>query len=180
MANTHSFEQRQKRDEKFIRHYVELGGNATAAAKAIGVSVSSASTTGNRMKKRLWKQIQIEIKSNIKSYMPMAVRMLIELAEGADSERVRLYAVKDLLDRGGLKPTDKQRIEYRSPTSDMTDDEMRSELETFFEQDLAQHLKENDLHLITQEQFELVESILEHPNGNFVAITGRGLARTTH
>lgn len=162
MANTHSFEERQKRDEKFIRHYVELGGNATAAAKAIGVSVSSASTTGNRMKKRLWKQIQIEIQSNIKSYMPMAVRMLIELAEGADSERVRLYAVKDLLDRGGLKPTEKQRIEYRSPTSDMTDDEMRSELETFFEQDLAQHLKENDLHLITQEQFELVESILEH------------------
>ena len=28
------------------------------------------------------KQIQIEIKSNIKSYMPMAVRILIELAEG--------------------------------------------------------------------------------------------------
>ena len=62
MANTLSSEQRQERDEEFIRHYVELGGNATAAAKAIGVSVSSASTTGNRMKKRLWKQIQIEIK----------------------------------------------------------------------------------------------------------------------
>ena len=47
----------------------------------------------------------------------------------------------------------------------MTDDEMRSELETFFEQDLAQYLKENNLHLITQEQLELVESILELADG---------------
>ena len=47
-------------------------------------------------------------------------------------------------------------------TYDMTDDEMRTELETFSEYDLAQHLKENNPHLITQEQFELVESILEH------------------
>ena len=33
MANTLSSEQRQERDEEFIGHYVELGGNATAAAK---------------------------------------------------------------------------------------------------------------------------------------------------
>ena len=90
MANILSFEERQERDEEFIRQYVELGGNATAAAKAIGVSASSASTTGNRMKKRLWQEIQIEIKSSIETHVPKALHGLVQLADGADSETVRL------------------------------------------------------------------------------------------
>ena len=134
MANILSFEERQERDEEFIRQYVELGGNATAAAKAIGVSASSASTTGNRMKKRLWQEIQIEIKSSIETHVPKALHGLVQLADGADSETVRLNAIKDLLDRGGLKPTEKQQVEYKSPTDDMTTEEIKTELNSLHQQ----------------------------------------------
>ena len=53
MSNVMSIEERQDRDEDFVRYYVQLGGNATEAARQIGVGESSASTTGNRMKQRL-------------------------------------------------------------------------------------------------------------------------------
>ncbi len=162
MANILSSEERQERDEEFIRQYVELGGNATAAAKAIGVSASSASTTGNRMKKRLWQEIQIEIKSSIETHVPKALHGLVQLADGADSETVRLNAIKDLLDRGGLKPTEKQEIHQANKYENMSKEELEAELAPLRDQFLEDHLKNNNLHLITQEEFDQVEAILEH------------------
>ena len=46
-------ELREDRDADFICEYVNNGGNATLAAKAVGVSASSASTIGHRLKMRL-------------------------------------------------------------------------------------------------------------------------------
>ena len=104
MANILSIEERGERDEEFVRHYVSNGGNSSAAAKSIGVSDTSASTTGHRMKERLWPEIQEEIATQMQGFIPKAIQNLKQLAQSADSENVRLNATRDLLDRSGLKP----------------------------------------------------------------------------
>lgn len=50
MANILSIEERGERDEEFVRHYVSNGGNCSAAARSIGISETSASTTGPHSK----------------------------------------------------------------------------------------------------------------------------------
>ena len=53
MTNVLSIEERQVRDSEFVDDFVNNGGNATQAAKTVGVSDGSASTVGHRMKNRL-------------------------------------------------------------------------------------------------------------------------------
>ena len=43
MANILNIEERHERDEDFVRYFVQLGGNATEAARKIGVTEASAS-----------------------------------------------------------------------------------------------------------------------------------------
>ena len=53
MTNVLSIEERQVRDSEFVDDFINNGGNATLAAKTVGVSDGSASTVGHRMKIRL-------------------------------------------------------------------------------------------------------------------------------
>ncbi|NDB65998.1 MAG: hypothetical protein EB168_10105, partial [Euryarchaeota archaeon] len=80
------------RDEEFVRHYVDNGGNATQAAIAVGVSKASASTIGYRLKNRLTDEIDAEQRQALKGYAPTAVKQIVALAQGAESENVRLKA----------------------------------------------------------------------------------------
>ena len=153
MANILNIEERHERDDDFVRYFVQLGGNATEAARKIGVTEASASTTGHRMKERLWGEIQDEIKDSIKTHVPMALNGLVQLAEGATSEAVRLNAVKDLLDRGGLKPTEKQEIHQVNEYADMTVEQINDELQHMHDVHppldwLERYLSENDLKLV--------------------------------
>jgi phosphopentomutase len=54
--------------------------------------------------------------------------MLQRLAEEAESESVRLGAVKDILDRAGLKPTEKIQQEI-SQVEQKSTEELQKELE---------------------------------------------------
>ena len=153
MANILNIEERHERDEDFVRYFVQLGGNATEAARKIGITESSASTTGHRMKERLWDEIQDEIKYSIKTHVPMALHGLLKLADSADSETVRLNALKDLLDRGGLKPTEKQEIHQTNEYADMTAEQINDELQHMHDAHppldwLERYLTENDLKLV--------------------------------
>ena len=60
MSKVLSWEDRQTRELEFVQQYVENGGNATEAAKAVGVSDNSASTVGHRLKNRLSDEIETE------------------------------------------------------------------------------------------------------------------------
>lgn len=53
--------------------------------------------------------IQEAVRLQIIAETPSALARIIDLAENAESEKVRLEANKDLMDRGGLKPP--QRVE---------------------------------------------------------------------
>ena len=157
MANILSIEERGERDEEFVRHYVSNGGNSSAAAKSIGVSDTSASTTGHRMKERLWPEIQEEIATQMQGFIPKAIQNLKQLAQSADSENVRLNATRDLLDRSGLKPVEKQEIHTTSGRlEDMTVEEIDAELQHMHDVHppldwLERYLTENDLKLVDDE-----------------------------
>mgnify|MGYP003660721020 CR=1 FL=1 len=148
MANILSIEERGERDEEFVRHYVSNGGNSSAAAKSIGVSDTSASTTGHRMKERLWPEIQKEIATQMQGFIIDSNHIT------ADSENVRLNATRDLLDRSGLKPVEKQEIHTTSGRlEDMTVEEIDAELQHMHDVHppldwLERYLTENDLKLV--------------------------------
>jgi len=162
MANILSLEERGERDEQFIREFVNNGGNSSAAARSIGVSEASASTTGHRMKDRLSKDIQNEIESNMRGFAPKAVEMLKHLVESAESENVKLHAAKDLLDRTGYKPTEKQSVEYKSEVEDLSLEEIKAQLDVLNRGWLQDFLKDNNLKLVDAEKLEEVSEELRN------------------
>ncbi len=162
MSNVMSIEERQDRDEEFVRYYVSNGGNSTQAAKSIGVSDSSASTTGHRMKDRLWPEIQKEIATQMQGYIPKAIQNLKQLAQNADSETVRLNATRDLLDRSGLKPVEKQEIHQVSQVENLSDEQLRQELDSIREEWLGDYLLANNLEVVNTDMVEHIEAVLDH------------------
>ena len=95
-----------EKQDRFIETYV-LTGNATKAAIAAGYSEKTAKSKGYQLKNQLQSEIQKEVHKAIADKIPSSLMWLTELAEKAESESVRLGAIKDLLDRAGLKPVDK-------------------------------------------------------------------------
>jgi len=73
-------------------------------------------------------QIEERTKKMIMDSVPGALTQLTTLSEGAESEPVRLGAVKDILDRAGLKPTEKVKTEI-SHVETASTDELKRELE---------------------------------------------------
>ncbi len=128
-------ELREDRDADFICEYVNNGGNATLAAKAFGVSVASASMVGHRIKMRQLRDIEAEAQKKLKGYVVPAIQRLKQLVEGAQSESVQLGAIKDVLDRAGLNPVDRQQVEQVSSLDNLSNEELQSELDRLFEKE---------------------------------------------
>ena len=126
---TISMEQRRDRDEEFVAEFVKNGGNATQAALSVGVSEASARTIGYRLKMRLTADIDAEQREALKGYSSKALNQIQELAESAVSEKVKLDANKDLLDRAGWKPVDKQEITEGNRYENMSSDDIKKELD---------------------------------------------------
>ena len=135
MANLLSIEERQDRDSDFIAEFINNGGNATQAAKTVGVSDGSASTVGHRMKNRLINNIEAAQKEALKGYASKALHQIQTLAETAVSENVRLKANSDLLDRAGWKPVEKSEITEVSDLQNMTTEELQAELDALYKAD---------------------------------------------
>ena len=135
MTNVLSIEERQVRDSDFIAEFIDNGGNATQAAKTVGVSDGSASTVGYRMKNRLINNIEVAQKEALKGYASKALHQIQTLAETAVSENVRLKANSDLLDRAGWKPVEKSEITEVSDLQNMTTEELQAELDALYKAD---------------------------------------------
>ena len=123
------------RDEAFVREYVRNGGNATQAAVSCGVSDTSASTIGYRLKNRLGMEIDAEQREMLKGYAPKAFQQIQNLAENAESENVRLKANSDILDRAGYRPIDKSEITQMNEYEHMTTEELQAELDALYKAD---------------------------------------------
>jgi len=116
---------RTNQQEKFIEQYC-LSGNATKAPEVAGYA--HPKQRGHELKNRYGSEIEERTKKMIMDCVPGALTQLRTLSEGAESESVRLGAVKDILDRAGLKPTEKVQTEI-SHVETASTDELKRELE---------------------------------------------------
>ena len=135
MAKLLSIEERQDRDSDFIAEFIDNGGNATQAAKTVGVSDGSASTVGYRMKNRLINDIEAAQKEALKGYASKALHQIQTLAETAVSENVKLNANRDLLDRAGWKPVERSEVTEVTDLQNMTTEELQAELDALYKAD---------------------------------------------
>lgn len=116
---------RTGKQDKFIDSYC-LTGNATKAAEMAGYSKATAKQQGYTLKNQFSSEIGERMKRMIQDCVPGALAQINDLAGTADSEGVRLNACKDILDRAGFKPVDKQEVSHVESTST---DELKKELE---------------------------------------------------
>ena len=110
--------------EKWFEYYM-LSGNAAKAAEFAGYG--SPKQRGYELKNRFKKEIEEKQKSMIVDAVPGVIAQIIEMAQGAESEAVRLNACKDLMDRAGFKPIEKTETEITS-TEAKTTEQLEQEL----------------------------------------------------
>ena len=118
---------RTDKQELFIESYCQ-SGNAKKAAIMAGYSENTATQKGYYLKNKFAKEINEITRQMIQDSVPAAINQMRVLADSAESESVRLAANKDLLDRAGLKPT--ERVETQiSHVEQASTDELVRELE---------------------------------------------------
>jgi hypothetical protein len=92
--------------QKFIDYFV-LTGNASQSAVDAGYSEKTSRQKGHELKNLYRSEIVKATQKLLTDQVPAGLRWLSELAESAESESVRLGAIRDLLDRAGLKPVER-------------------------------------------------------------------------
>jgi phage terminase small subunit len=101
--------------KKFTEAYFELN-NGTKAAIQAGYGEKGAHAEASRQLKNvkvrdylevLQKERRERIQNRLATMAEKTAEMLFDLAVNAESENVRLTAIRDILDRSGYKPTDK-------------------------------------------------------------------------
>lgn len=116
---------RTDRQEAFVEAYC-LTGNATKAAEMAGYSPKTAKQKGYHLKNQFRREIEDKTRETLADHVPIVLSHLKKLIDGAQSESVQLGAIKDFLDRAGLKPT--ERIETITHVESMSADEIKREL----------------------------------------------------
>ena len=124
---------RTDKQEIFVEQYC-LTGNATRAAELAGYG--SQKQRGHELKNKFAFEIEERTRKMIQDCVPGALSQLKSLAEDAESESVRLGAVKDILDRAGLKPADRIQQEI-SHIEGKSTAELQQELEALIRPNLV-------------------------------------------
>lgn len=116
LTKKNQYEDLTEQQIKFAESYLQFNNATTAAIKA-GYSEKTAASQGSRLLKNvkirelidsMRTQRQEAVANKLASYAADIVPELYELAKTAESESVRLQAMKDILDRGGFKPVEKR------------------------------------------------------------------------
>jgi phage terminase small subunit len=116
---------RTEKQETFIEQYC-LTGNAAASAELAGYS--SPKQRGYELKNKFASDIEERQKKMLQDCVPAALAQLQTLVVSAESESVKLGAIKDVLDRAGMKPAERIQQEI-SHVEQSSTDELRRELE---------------------------------------------------
>ncbi len=101
-----------------------LTGNATQSAIKAGYSEKTAYQKGHQLRWQFQHEIGDETRRLMQAAVPGALAQIVDLVARATSEQVRLQAAKDIMDRAGLKST--ERIE--NITVEKSTEELRKEL----------------------------------------------------
>ena len=113
------------KQEAFVDAFC-ITGNATKAAEIAGYSPTTARQKGYALKNQFSREIEDRIRQMMIDHIPVVVDKLKYLIGDAQSESVQLGAIKDFLDRAGMKPT--ERVETINRVEAMSEDEIRREL----------------------------------------------------
>ena len=118
---------RTEKQEAFIEAFC-LTGNAAKAAEMAGYSSKAAKQKGYALKKQFTYEISEKTRDMMRDAVPGVLAKLHELIEESSSDAVKLGAIKDFLDRAGLKPVEKveQQVSHVETAST---EELRRELE---------------------------------------------------
>ena len=103
---------------------VALTGNGTQSAIKAGYSAKTAYQKAHQLRGQFAIEIENETRRLMASAVPGALAQIVDLPARATSEQVRLQATKGIMDRAGLKPT--ERIE--NITVEKSTEELRKEL----------------------------------------------------
>ena len=118
---------RTEKQEAFIESFC-LTGNAAKAAEMAGYSEKASKQKGYALKKQFAEEIAEKTRDMMRDAVPGVLAKLHELMEESSSDAVKLGAIKDFLDRAGLKPV--ERVEQKvSHVESSSLDELRRELE---------------------------------------------------
>ena len=101
-----------------------LTGNATQFAIKASYSEKTSTQKGHQLRWQFQHQIEDETRRLMQAAVPGALAQIVDLAPHATSEQVRLQAAKDIMDRAGLKPTER----FENITAEKSTDELRKEL----------------------------------------------------
>ena len=112
-----------EKQSAFVKEF-SLTGNGTQSAIKAGYSEKTAYQKGHQLRYQFAREIEDETRRLMQGAVPGALAQIVDLAARATSEQVRLQAAKDIMDRAGLKPT--ERIE--NITVEKSTDELRKEL----------------------------------------------------
>jgi len=118
---------RTDKQEAFIEAFC-LTGNAAKAAEMAGYSDKASKQKGYALKKQFSEEIAEKTREMMRDAVPGVLAKLHELIEVSSSDAVKLGAIKDFLDRAGLKPV--ERVEQQvSHVESSSIDELKRELE---------------------------------------------------
>jgi uncharacterized protein with NRDE domain len=116
---------------QFAQHYA-MSGNATAAARAAGVSAASAHSMGYRWlrNREVRAMLREELDTQIRDLAPLAITTLRRLLVDEDTPpSVRLAAARDALDRVGFVPPKREEREglmVNKAPAEMTTEELEA------------------------------------------------------
>ena len=107
----------------FVKEFA-LTGNAIQSAIKAGYSEKTVYQKGHQLRWQFQHQIEDETRRLMQATVPGALAQIVDLAARATSEQVRLQAAKNIMDRAGLKSTERiENITVERPT-----EELRKEL----------------------------------------------------
>ena len=104
------------KQQEFVRWYVATGGKVGVSSTKAGYATKNE---GSRLLRNpsILKAINEDMVNAIGTHAVSALNTVARLSKTARSDYVRLEAAKDLLDRAGFKPPDKQLIKLAGDLS---------------------------------------------------------------
>ena len=128
---------------QFVAYYVE-SGDARGSWVQAGYSANSASSAMSRLRDN-WRLVESMVKERIGAHVPMALTGIIELAQTAKQESIRLKAQQDILYRAGYdKPM--EMIVTDKDAKDLKDDELQKELLAILGKNHTIDVKAEEIH----------------------------------
>jgi len=128
---------------QFVAYYVESGSAREAWVQA-GYSPNSAGSAMSRLRDN-WRLVESMVKERIGAHVPMALSGIIELAQSAKQESIRLKAQQDILYRAGYdKPM--EMIVTDKDAKDLKDDELQKELLAILGKNHTIDVKAEEIH----------------------------------